>query len=391
MPDALCRSDLHEGIERAIQRLRRHLADDPDVDAAVVLLRAVEHDHRGCADLFEHAPDPYLVTDRRGTVELINRRAAALFDASAETRSIVDLVHPDHRITLDAAVQSFDYDTHHALTLSFETLEGEKLLETHARSLRNEHILWLLRDTSSIDEIRDNMAALAQQDRAAAAELRELDQLRSAFLLTVSHDLRTPLATIAGIADLLSVADQPEATRLDLSSKLRDLAGQVFRDFNNLLDVERIEQGDRGIRRRDVDVARLLEQVVATVDLGERRLEADTAQTTAHIDPELVSRIVHNLLHNAARHTPEGTTIWLRCRREEDAVLVVVEDDGPGVPSARADTVFDLFSRDRSHPDGLGVGLHLVRRFAELHGGDVTLQPREGGGASFRIRLPDPA
>lgn len=389
MPDALCRSDLHEDIDRAIHMLRRQHAADPDVEDAVALLRVVKNDHRGCADLFEHAPDPYLVTDRRGTVQQLNGRAMALFGASADSRSIIDLVHSDHRTTLDAAVRSLGDDQRHALTLSFETREGEKLLETHVRSLRNEHILWLLRDTSGIDEIRDNMAALAQRDRAAARELRELDQLRSAFLLTVSHDLRTPLATIAGIADLLSVADQPETTRIDLSTKLRDLAGQVFRDFNNLLDVERIEQGNRGIRRRHVDVARLLEQICATVDLGARRLEVDIPATDAQIDPVLVARMVHNLLHNAGRHTPEGTTIWLRCSREEDAALIVVEDDGPGVPAERRDAVFELFARGRSHPDGLGVGLHLVRRFAELHDGDVVLEPRQGGGASFRIRLPD--
>jgi signal transduction histidine kinase len=104
-----------------------------------------------------------------------------------------------------------------------------------------------------------------------------------------------------------------------------------------------------------------------------------------------VERIIENLLRNAARHTPEGTRMWLRVRKYEGGALIVVEDDGPGVPDALKGVVFEAFRQgehDRQHDPGTGIGLSLVASFAHLHGGRAWVQDREGGGASFRVYLP---
>jgi two-component system, OmpR family, sensor histidine kinase MtrB len=105
-----------------------------------------------------------------------------------------------------------------------------------------------------------------------------------------------------------------------------------------------------------------------------------------------VERIVENLVVNAARHTTAGATIWVRVQPQDGGVLLLVEDEGPGVPAELWEQIFQPFHKGRNiadHAPGSGIGLALVARFAELHGGRAWVQDRPGGGASFRVFLPD--
>jgi signal transduction histidine kinase len=118
----------------------------------------------------------------------------------------------------------------------------------------------------------------------------------------------------------------------------------------------------------------------------------DLAQVEIAIDPAKVERIVENLLVNASRHTPPGTPIWVRVDRCDDGALLTVADAGPGVPAEQRERIFQPFHRgpgDAGHAPGSGVGLALVARFAGLHGGRAWVEPRAGGGACFRVLLPD--
>jgi signal transduction histidine kinase len=112
------------------------------------------------------------------------------------------------------------------------------------------------------------------------------------------------------------------------------------------------------------------------------------------VDASKVERIVENLLANAARHTPPDTTIWVRVGPERGGVLICVEDDGPGVSDTLRDTIFEPFRQGPhapSHSPGVGIGLSLVAKFAELHGGRAWVEERPGGGASFKVYLPGAA
>jgi signal transduction histidine kinase len=110
------------------------------------------------------------------------------------------------------------------------------------------------------------------------------------------------------------------------------------------------------------------------------------------LDAAKVERIVENLVANAVRHTPEGSSLWVRVQRSDDGVTIVVEDEGPGVPPDLREAVFEPFrqgpAKESVHSPGVGVGLSLVARFAELHGGRAWVEERPGGGASFRVFLP---
>jgi signal transduction histidine kinase len=126
--------------------------------------------------------------------------------------------------------------------------------------------------------------------------------------------------------------------------------------------------------------------------LGEREVAIDADQVEANVDAAKVERIVENLIANAARHTPTGTALWIRVAKEPMGVLLIVEDAGPGVPDGMKEAVFEPFRQGNGGPNpspGVGVGLSLVARFAELHGGSAWVQDRPGGGASFRVYLPD--
>ena len=109
-------------------------------------------------------------------------------------------------------------------------------------------------------------------------------------------------------------------------------------------------------------------------------------------DAPKLERIIENLLVNAAKHTPAGTTIWVRVHAQEGGVLLLVEDEGPGVPAQLREPIFQPFHQGRNiadHAPGSGIGLALVAQFASLHGGRAWVQDRPGGGASFRVFLPD--
>jgi signal transduction histidine kinase len=123
----------------------------------------------------------------------------------------------------------------------------------------------------------------------------------------------------------------------------------------------------------------------------DREITIDTTPTVAAVDVPKVERIVENLLVNAARHTPPRAHIWIRVRPGDDGAILAVEDDGPGLPAEDRERVFDPFERGGSaaaHAPGSGIGLTLVARFAELHGGRAWAEERNGGGASFLVWLP---
>ena len=135
----------------------------------------------------------------------------------------------------------------------------------------------------------------------------------------------------------------------------------------------------------------LLRQLVEGADiLEDRTVHVDAPSLSADVDPPKVERIVENLLSNAVKHTPPGTPVWASVKAAEDGVLISVEDAGAGIPEELREVVFEPFRQGRetiAHAPGMGVGLALVARFAELHGGRAWVEERVGGGAAFRVFL----
>jgi PAS domain S-box-containing protein len=252
----------------------------------------------------------------------------------------------------------------------------------------------LEREKASSQQLRDSL----EREQAASQQLRALDQMKSTFLQAVSHDLRTPLASVLGIAITLQRHQQQldAGDAADLLGRLGRSAHKMDRLLNDLLDLDRLAQPTVSPERELVDLGELVERMVKDVRaelLDERPLHVEFCPLRLEVDPPKVERIVENLLANAARHTPPDTPIWVRIQPYARGALLIVEDAGPGVPAPLRETIFQPFRqgpRPNSHAPGLGVGLALVRVFAQLHGGRAWVQERQGGGASFRVHLPDP-
>jgi PAS domain S-box-containing protein len=343
----------------------------------------------------------------------LSRRAEMVFgrteDGTPAPRSWGDHIHPDDReparIRLRAAIE--DGGDHH---LEYRALgpEGEIIWlrdllhvvhDVHgAASLRGliVDITERKRAEQALKRSEQKYSEAFRREREATQRLRALDDMKNTFLEAVSHDLRTPLTAILGSALTLEQAGTsiPQEDSLDLLRRIATNARKLERLLSDLLDVDRLQRGIISPQRRPTDLAELVRQTIEEADLlGDRSVVVEVqGPLIANIDAAKVERIVENLLANAARHTPAGSRIWVIARREDAGVLLIVEDEGSGVPIELREAVFEPFRQGpgpSEHSPGVGVGLSLVARFAELHGGAAWVEERSGGGASFRVYLPE--
>jgi PAS domain S-box-containing protein len=226
----------------------------------------------------------------------------------------------------------------------------------------------------------------------ALDKLRALDRLKNTLLHTLSHDLKEPLTAILGAASTLERLghELSEQERRDLLETMVARTKSMNTLLTDLLDLDRLDQGIVEPRRFPIDVGTLASDLLArTPVLHGRHVELDATSRCANVDAAKVERMIENLLANAARHTPPEANIWLRVEETEGGLLLTVEDEGPGVPDEHKELIFEPFRRGRTTAEGSGIGLSLVARFAELHGGRAWVEDRLGGGASFHVFVPD--
>jgi signal transduction histidine kinase len=241
-------------------------------------------------------------------------------------------------------------------------------------------------------------AAVVSQGRRLVAQtetsddLREQNEVKDTLLHAVSHDLKGPLAGILGAMQTIRRAE-----RLHLSpAEIDELYGVVeqsgakaARLVDDLLDLDRLARGQLRPERESTDLVALARRAAAEVPTLQGhpvRVEGDAV--LVDVDPSKVERIVENLLGNAGRHTAAGTPIHVDVQAQPAGVVLVVEDEGTGVPDDLKADVFEPFRQGKDSRGGVGIGLSLVRRFAELHGGGAHVEDRAGGGARFVVVLP---
>jgi signal transduction histidine kinase len=226
-------------------------------------------------------------------------------------------------------------------------------------------------------EVKDAL----RREQAAADRLRATDAMKDTFLRAVSHDLRTPLTAMLGVAVTLerTKLNLPREQALDLVRMLVEKTQKLERLLKDLLDLNRLEEGVLEPNRSMTDVRELCHRVVAEVDqLAGWPIDIEAEPIMAFIDGPKVERIIENLLLNTTRHTPPGTRVWVRALARGADLELIVEDAGPGEPAPTP-----------AHARGVGIGLSLVARFAQLHGGHAWVDERWGGGAAFHVLLPD--
>jgi two-component system sensor histidine kinase KdpD len=226
----------------------------------------------------------------------------------------------------------------------------------------------------------------------------ETERLRTALLSSVSHDLRSPLASVIGAASSLSAYGDtmPEADRRELLDSIRSEGERLDRYIQNLLDMTRLGSGPMKLERDWVGVEEVL-----TAALGRLRRQFPAAQVNAllapglpplWVHPALIEQALFNILENAAKFSPAGEAIDVRAARDGDRLQLEVSDRGPGIPEEERRRIFDLFYRaahgDRA-PRGTGLGLTIVRGMIGAHGGRVEALAGPGGvGTTIRVTLP---
>jgi PAS domain S-box-containing protein len=250
----------------------------------------------------------------------------------------------------------------------------------------------IVRDDGDVRWVAARGRVLADERMVGTAqdvtERRAAEMLRESILAAVSHELRTPLTTILGFAVTLRErsAELDEQTRRDLTGHVVEQARRLERLLADLLDVDRLRHGLVRAVREPTDVSLLVTRVAEAMS---HPVSVRTEPVVAEIDGPKLERIVENLVVNAIKHTPAGTEIAVGVTAEGRDLLLHVDDRGDGIADADKEEIFDLFVRragERSQ--GTGVGLALVAQFARLHDGTVWVEDRDGGGASFRVRLP---
>jgi PAS domain S-box-containing protein len=250
-------------------------------------------------------------------------------------------------------------------------------------------------DVTESQKAQLELSEAYRRERDASEALRELDQIKTTFMSAVSHDLRTPLTVIAGLADIL-IERFDEMERAEILTSLSRMQGGALRASNvlaNLLEVDRVSRGQVEPVKSDVDLGELSARVAVALDsLEGPKVQVPQQRVMAWVDEGLVERIIDNLLLNAIRHTPTNTEISVRILNQDGGAVLCVEDAGPGVPDELKEAIFEPFERGPdSNVTGSGVGLYLVRRFAELHGGRAWVEDLPEGGSSFRVFFPKQA
>ncbi|HXG87481.1 MAG TPA: ATP-binding protein [Vicinamibacterales bacterium] len=227
-------------------------------------------------------------------------------------------------------------------------------------------------------------------------KLRDEHARKDEFLATLAHELRNPLAPLRSGLGVLNAHDTSAAA----AEKVRDMMARqlahMVRLIDDLLDVSRVSRGLVELRKERVDVKEIATSAIETslpiIDANNHRLSVSLASESLPVDadPTRLAQVLSNLLNNAAKYTPAGGHITLAAARDDHQVVIRVVDTGVGIPQDMLRSVFDMFTQvgDAEHGQGgLGIGLTLVRRLTEMHGGTVTAESSPDG-STFTVRLP---
>lgn len=257
-------------------------------------------------------------------------------------------------------------------------------------------------------EIRDLGTAfntMATQIAEREERLTELDRLKSEFVSSVSHELKTPLTTIKLLAHLLQRKDVSEDEKLDYSRTIAVECDRQIEFVGNLLDVSRIESGAYKLRKMRVDVSELIDSCVRVerhrAELLGLRLTTDVPPEISAVsgDFEALRRVIRSLIDNAIKYTPDGGSILVSARRDDESIAISVTDTGKGIPESDLPRIFEKFYRSGAEADGaasqpgtaapgVGLGLYLAQHIVAQLNGELTVKSKHREGTTFTVILP---
>jgi len=345
------------------------------------------------------------------SIERTFRASAALLLPNAVGQLTLTSSRPGAALAVDIAIAQWAFDKGQPAGFGTDTLPGSEVLyvplraPTHARGVlavkaRNRRLLHIPEQRQLLDTFAALIAIALERVHyvgvAQDAVVRmESERLRNSLLAALSHDLRTPLTVLVGLAESLALTKPPlSAAQLETAEAIQDEARRMSTLVSNLLDMARIESGEVKLNLQ----WQPLEEVVGSAlnaargMLKQHVLEVHIPRDLplVRIDALLIERVLVNLLENASKYTPPGSRISLAAEVTGDRLSVSVSDNGPGLAAGREEAVFQKFTRGEreSATPGVGLGLAICRAIVESHQGKITATHRPGGGAQFTFTLP---
>jgi PAS domain S-box-containing protein len=370
-----------------------------DESKRVTVERALAESEAHYRLIADSSSDVVLTTGGSGTIDYASPSTLVVLSCSPMDlvgRRVEDVVHPHDRKLLRTLQQAVGSERLAAAGV-FRVRSGEDrflAMEAAVSPLVEAGspvagLRYAMRDVSDREASRRAMQDALSLERRAAAALREADATKDALLLAASHDLNTPVAAVAALAELLQGhPGLPPEQIAHIASGLVTSSGQLRGILSNLLDAERLGGGHVVVKSEPTDLTEILATRARDFGMDEGRLTLPADTVIVDLDLGLTARIVDNLLSNAVKHSPPDSLVQVDLAVGPSEVLLTVADTGPGVPDDVKEQVFRAFERGRGGATGLGLGLFIVRRFAEIQGGQAWVEDTPGGGATFRVSFP---
>lgn len=346
-------------------------------------LELLQKERKRYRELFEDSVDPILITDWDGKVLEANRQAATLSGYSAEQlRAMsVDQLHETKWNKIGMNYETLKSGEERVYESVLFTQKGGKIpVEIHAHRVEIEEtdsLQWIMRDITA---------------------RKDLDALRDDMISMIYHDLRSPLGNIVSSLTLMSEILPDDETLRSMLAIAGNSTGRIQRLVNSLLDINRLESGQKIVDQKAVDPLTLIKEAIRDVEPSAAGRQQTVENVTivalplVWVDVDMVYRVLVNLLENAIKFTPIEGRIEIGATPTQDGFIkFFVRDTGPGISAADAERVFDKFTRLRGkekQPGGLGVGLAFCRLATLGHGGKIWVESELGKGATFCLTLP---
>lgn len=383
-----------------------HLAGPVGADLVVtsarVLLRATRAE-RVFRGFLEAAPDAIVLTDAAGAIVQVNAKVEELFGYGRDEllgQTIDVLIPKRYRVAHEAHYQAFfgvpsSRRMGNGIELFGQRKNGDEFpVDISLAPLSTESGNLVTAAIRDMTEQRRLESELRQRTR----ELEEADHNKDVFLLTLAHELRSPLAALVLVVPLLRAAATDKA-RAKVAGVVRRQTESMSRLIEDLVDISLVRSGKLVLRRQPTDLTEVVTGVIELIrSLMETRrhvLEQSLPREPVWIDGDgtRLAQVVTNLLTNAVRYTPEGGRITLALRTDRAVAVLRIRDNGIGLQAEMLTRVFDLFTQVKGASGvasaGLGIGLDLVRRLVEMHGGTVIASSEGlGTGSEFIVRIP---
>jgi PAS domain S-box-containing protein len=374
----------------------------------------LEAERERYADLFERAPDAYLVTDRFGVVRDANAAAVQLFCLEMRFlrgKPISAFIDSAEVRAMNEALDALERGATRLLELALRPRGGGELHVIAHVSLtsRGQRLLWILRPaerpvhTTNGDGTQDLARALRDKEELLSRERRTREELERAnrakdrFIAVLSHDLRAPLNAILGWTQLLRREVLDQAARNRAFETIERNARTQANLIEELLDISRMAADRIQLALAPVDVGGLAQRVVEGLM---PRAQESGLELTFVVEPDLIviadrqrlEQVLMNLLSNALKYTSAGGSIVVESKRDGAHVRLIVRDTGKGIGPDLIGHVFEMYTQERNYASarsGLGLGLYIVKQLVELQDGKVTVESEgEGLGATFTVLLP---